>query len=74
MNIWKQFENLLPKDPLLIGTVITHNTGNTSTVQFPEGGYAVVYGQDVAISSKAFVKSGRIQGLAPSLSYYEFEV
>jgi hypothetical protein len=74
MNVWKQFENLLPKDPILVGTVTSHNSGNTSTVSFVSGGTAVVDGQSVAIGLKAFVQSNRIQSEAPDLTLYVFEL
>lgn len=73
-NIWKQFENLLPADPLLIATISAHNSDGTSTVTYPGGGIAVVRGQSVAINSKAFIQSNQVQGAAPNLPSYEFEV
>ncbi len=73
-NIWRQFESLLPSDPLLIATVLSYNSDGTSVVQFPGGGTGVVRGQEVAIGSKAFLKSNQIQGLAPDLPVHEFEV
>lgn len=74
MNVWKQFQNLLPKDPVLIATVDSHNIDGTSTVTFLSGGSAIVYGQDVALNSKAFIQTNRIIGDAPDLTHYEFEV
>ncbi len=73
-NLWKRFSGLLPKDPLLIATVIAHNSDGTSTVQYPGGGTGVVRGQGVAVDSKAYIQSNQIQGEAPDLTVYEFEV
>ena len=73
-NVWKQFQSLLPDDPLLIATVQAHNSDGTSTVQHPGGGSSRVRGQAVAVGNKAFVQGGQIQGQAPDLPVYEFEV
>jgi hypothetical protein len=74
MNLWKRFRDLLPKDPLLVGTVLTHNSDGTSTVQFPGGGQALVKGQTVAVGLAAYVQGGWIKGEAPDLVVSEFEV
>jgi|Wag4MinimDraft_13_1082653.scaffolds.fasta_scaffold15321_2 hypothetical protein len=74
INLWKKFNNLLPQDPLLIATVAAHNSDGTSTVTWPGGGQSTVQGQSVAVGSKAFVQSNRLQGQAPDLPSYEFEV
>lgn len=73
-NIWKQFEQLLPKDPLLIATVASQLSDGTSVVSFPGGGTAIVKGTSVAVGNKAFIQTGRIQGEAPNLPYSEHEV
>ena len=73
-NLWKQFQNLLPADPLLIASVTAHNADGTSTVQYPGGGTAIVRGQNVAVGNKAFIRSNQIQGPAPDLPLSEFEV
>lgn len=73
-NLWRRFASLLPTDPLQIATVQTLNADGTSTVQSPAGGLVVVRGQGVAIGQKAFIRYGRIEGEAPDLPVYEFEV
>ena len=73
-NLWKQFAAMLPQDPLLIATITAHNSDGTSTVEYPGGGIAVVRGQNVTIGSKAFIQNNQIQGAAPDLTLYEFEV
>ena len=74
MNIWKQFNGLLPKDPLLVATVAAHNADGTSSVTWPGGGQSIVQGQSVAVGVKAFIQGNRVQGPAPALPLYEFEV
>ena len=73
-NLWKRFSALLPQDPLLIATVTAQNSDGTSTVTYPGGGSGVVRGQDVTVGSKAYIQSNQIQGEAPDLTLYEFEV
>lgn len=67
MNLWKQFEALLPDNRVLIGTVLEHNGDGTSTVELPGARPIRVEGVSVAPGSKAFVQGGRIQGPAPNL-------
>lgn len=74
MNLWKRFQDLLPKEPLQVATVAAHHDDGTSTVQFPGGGLARVKGQEVAIGQSAYVQGGWIRGEAPDLPVYEFEV
>lgn len=71
MNVWKQFEALLPADPLLVGEVIAHNPDGTSTVRLPGAQIIQVQGQAVPVGNRAFVQSNRVQGEAPSLTTLE---
>jgi hypothetical protein len=41
-NLWRQFEDLLPDSPLLLGTVATHHTDGTVTVELLDGGLLCV--------------------------------
>lgn len=74
VNLWKQFSALLPADPLLVATVAAHNDDGTSTVTWPGGGQSVVRGQEVEVGQKAFVQGHQLQGPAPTLPLFEFEV
>lgn len=74
MNLWKRFQDLLPKEPLLVAQVTAHNADGTSTVQFPGGGTARVKGQTVTVGQHAYIQSGWVRGEAPALTLYEFEV
>mgnify|MGYP000438605146 CR=1 FL=1 len=73
-NLWKEFQSLLPSDPLLIATVLAHNSDGTSTVEYPGSGQSTVRGTSVAVNSKAYIQSNQIQGEAPDLPVYEFDV
>jgi len=73
-NVFARFARLLPSEPLLVGTVTAHNADGTSTITLPGGGVIRARGQAVAVSSKAFVRSGEVTDEAPSLTSYEVEV
>ena len=74
MNIYREFQRLIPTDRLLAGDVTAHNTDGTSTVALPAGGTVRVLGQSVAVGSKAFIQGGKIVSEAPALSTYEITV
>ena len=68
MNIWKEFEGLLPKTPLMVGTVQSHNSDGTSTVVLlGNSGTLVVRGTSVPLDALAFVRNGVVEGEAPAL-------
>lgn len=73
-TLWQSFRELLPKRPLLVGTVASHNADGTSTLTTPEGGSVRVQGQSVAVSAQAFYQDGRIVGEAPALSAFTVDV
>ena len=74
MNLFKQFQELIPgADPLLVGTV-TAATGTSTTLETPGGGVVIVRGGGVAIGHKAFYRGGELAGEAPDLPTYEIEV
>ena len=74
MNLFKQFQELIPgADPLLVGTV-TASTGTSTTLETPGGGVVIVRGGGVAIGQKAFYRGGELVGEAPALPTYEIEV
>lgn len=64
----------LPADPLLVGTVLSHNTDGTSTLQSPEGGTMRARGTGVGVGLKAFVRGGVVEGTAPDLPDYSVDV
>lgn len=72
LNLAVAFRNLLPRRPLLVGTVISA-ASEASTVQLPGGAEIVVRGTG-AVGSKVFVRDGSIEGPAPSLPVVTIEV
>lgn len=72
--IWNGFQNLLPRDPLLVVQVVAHNSDGTSTVEFPNGSQTRVRGQGVAEDSYAFIRGGEIRGEAPAVTPVTLEV
>ena len=64
-NAWIAFQDLLPKDPLLVGTVVS-TTGTTSVMTLIDGGIINVRGTGT-VASKYYIRSGVIQGEAPNM-------
>lgn len=70
-NLWRQFQQLLPKSRLIVVTIQGHNGDGTSTATTTSGATLVVQGESVAIGQKAFVQDGRVAGAAPDLPVFE---
>ncbi len=73
-NLYRQFLELIPHDPLQVGEVTSHNSDGTSTLQLPGGGLLRARGQGVAVGLKAFVRAGEVKGEAPDLQDVTVEV
>ncbi len=72
-SVWAKFKHLLPSSPLLVGVVSTSHGDGTATVELVSGGYVRVRG-DAAAGSSVYVRQGRIEGNAPSLSQLDITV
>jgi len=72
-NLWRQFKDLLPEAPLLIGTVAMRHADGTATVTLLDGGQLRVSGAG-ADDSRVFVRDGRIAGVAPELPWTDIEI
>jgi hypothetical protein len=72
-NLWRQFEDLLPRAPLLLGTVVTRHSDGTLTVQLLDGGLLRVNGPG-SPDERVFVRGGQVQGPAPMLPTVEIEI
>ena len=69
-NIWKSFENLLPKKKQLIGTVAAVNTvDKTSTVTLLSGNNIIVSGEGT-VGNIYLIEDGFIKEELPSLTVY----
>lgn len=68
-NQWIAFQTLLPKDPLLIGT-LKSTDGSVSTMQLIDGGVMNVRGTG-NVGEKYYIRSGQIQGEAPNMNQSE---
>lgn len=73
-NPYRAFEGLRPGRRLLIGEVTAHNADGTSTVELLDSRTIRARGQSVAVSSKAFVRAGLIEGEAPNLPSFDLTV
>lgn len=72
-NIYRALLDLLPQDPLLVGTVAAVHTDGTATVQYPGGGTQRVRG-DAEAGARVFVQGGLITGPAPDLTTITIEI
>lgn len=68
-NVWVSFNELLPKDPMLVGT-LSSTDGTTSLMVLLDGGVVRVRGTG-SVSAKYYIRSGEIVSLAPNLPYSE---
>lgn len=65
-NLYTIFKKLLPKAPLLVGTVVSKQVGGC-TVSLPTGGAVFARG-DAEVADSVFVRDSVIEGIAPSLT------
>jgi hypothetical protein len=72
-NLWRQFQDLLPDSPLLIGTVISNPSDGAVTVELLDGGLLRASG-NAAPGDRVFVRDGRIEGTAPNLPVMDIEI
>ena len=68
-NVWQGFKDLLPRDPLLVGT-LSNTDGQTSLMTLIDGGVIRVRGTG-AVDSKYYIRAGRIENQAPNLEVNE---
>lgn len=71
-NIYREFLDLLPPKPLLVGDVVTVQ-GGVATIALPGGGTLQARGNAVE-GQRVFVRDGLIEGEAPDLIYTEGDV
>ncbi|AXW34167.1 hypothetical protein CJO88_12990 [Ralstonia solanacearum] len=72
-NLWRQFEDLLPDAPLLVGTVVTSHDDGTVTVQLLGGGLVRVTGAGEP-GERLFVRGAEVIGSAPTLPTVDIEI
>ena len=72
-NLWRQFEDLLPDSPLLVGTVVTSHDDGTVTVQLLGGGLVRVTGAGEP-GDRLFVRGSEVVGPAPTLPTVDIEI
>jgi len=72
-NLWRQFSELLPDSPLLIGTVVSQHSNDTVTVELLDGGLLRVSGSST-VGDRVFVRDGQVEGVAPTLPSVVIEI
>jgi hypothetical protein len=68
-NIWTAFKEILPSQPLLVGTVASVS-GETSLMTLIDGGVVRVRGVG-AVGEKWYLKAGTLDSKAPALTLNE---
>ncbi|MBS3953614.1 MAG: hypothetical protein KGZ88_11760 [Methylomicrobium sp.] len=71
-NTWALFKELLPRDPLLVGT-LSSTDGTTSLITLLDGGVVRVRGTGTT-GNKYYIRAGRIEGEAPNLTQSEIVI
>jgi hypothetical protein len=71
-NLYKQFKDLIPDPPLLVGTVTAVQTGY-AIITLPDGAEINARGNAV-LGNKVFVRDGVIEGVAPNLTLVVIEI
>jgi hypothetical protein len=71
-NVWALFKELLPRDPLLVGTLASTD-GSTSIITLLDGGVITVRGTGT-VGNKYYIRAGRIEGDAPTMTQNEIVV
>ena len=71
-NVWAAFRELLPRDPLLVGT-LSNTDGQSSLITLIDGGVIRVRGTGV-VNSKYYIRAGRIENDAPNLMLSEIVI
>ncbi len=68
-NTWAMFKELLPRDPLLVGTLSVTDSV-TSLITLLDGGVVRVRGTG-AVGGKYYIRAGKIDGEAPAMGQNE---
>ena len=71
-NVWSAFKQILPSEPLLIGT-LSSTDGQTSLMTLVDGGVIRVRGTGTT-NKKYYIRAGRIENEAPNLVLSEIVV
>lgn len=75
VNLWRRWKDLMPDDPILVGTAVAIDDVTKRTlVQFPGGSRTWVMGAATVSMGMVFVQSGKMAGEAPSLPLVVDEV
>jgi hypothetical protein len=71
-NVWQGFKDLLPRNPLLVGT-LSNTDEQTSLITLIDGGVIRVRGTGT-IGAKYYIRAGRIENEAPNLVVNEIVI
>lgn len=72
-NLFRQFQKLLPRRPLLVGDITAVNSDGTVLVELPSGQVIRARGTG-SVDDHVFVQDGEVRGEAPALSAFNVQV
>ncbi len=73
-NLWKQFQELLPKAAQAIGTLMSVNEDGSSTIALQYGTQIRAKGGSVSAGKKALLLDGQIVKEVPDLPRFAVQV
>lgn len=73
-NLYRQFLELLPKQPTLAGEITAIQGDGRAVILLPGGGYILAPAEGRQVGEKVFVKDGVITGQAPDLPIMDIAV
>ena len=73
-NPWARLRGILPQDTIQVGEVAADNANGTYYVELLGGGEVLVSGSGYTVGQSVYVRSGRIEAQAPSLSLTQIDV
>jgi hypothetical protein len=75
MNLFRALRQLLPDAPLQVAMVTSIDTvAKTSTITWPGGNVQTVRGISVEVGNNAFIRDGRVESAAPTLTLETIEI
>lgn len=73
-NLYTEFQELFPADPVTYGEVVAHTGDGKSRVELPAGDQVLVSGQSVPVGGFCWMRGGQVDGEAPDLPAFTVDV
>ncbi len=73
-NPWARLRGILPTEAVQVGEIVIDNSDGTYFVRLVGGGDVRVSGGGYSVGQSVYVRSGRVDAVAPTLSLIQIEV